>query len=108
MRWRAIAAAPRAPGASVGDSSSTVASPRAAPTSGEAARSRAMLRSDRFEKGGSGGRHAAADDDSLDAERQDERSDRSGQVVGHSVGDLDRDLVAGRAGAEDSAALECG
>ena len=42
MRWRANAAAPRAPGASVGDSSSTVASPRAARTSGEAARSRAM------------------------------------------------------------------
>ena len=60
-----------------------------------------MLRLDRFEKGGSGGRHAAADDDSLDAEGQDERSDRSGQVVGHSVGDLDRDLVAGRTGAED-------
>ena len=30
MRRRAIAAAPRAPGASVGDSSSTVASPKAA------------------------------------------------------------------------------
>ncbi len=42
MRWRAIAAAPRAPGASVGDSSSTVASPSAARTRGEAARSRAM------------------------------------------------------------------
>ncbi len=42
MRRRAIAATPRAPGASVGDSSSTVASPRAACTSGEAARSRAI------------------------------------------------------------------
>ena len=58
-------------------------------------------RSDGFEKGGSGGRDAAADDDARDAEGQDERSDRSGQVVGYSVGDLDRHLVAGRAGAED-------
>ena len=58
-------------------------------------------RLDRFEQGRSSGRHAAADDDPLDAEGQDERSDRSGEVVGHSVGDLDRDLIAGRTGAED-------
>ena len=59
------------------------------------------VRSDRFEKSGSGGRHAAADDDPLDAEGQGERSDRSRQVVGHAVGDLERDLVARGAGAED-------
>ena len=58
-------------------------------------------RSYRFEQGGSSGRHAAADDDPFDAEGQDERSDRSGEVVGHSVRDLDRDLIAGRTGAED-------
>ena len=96
MRWRAIAAAPRAPGASVGDSSSTVASPRAACDEWRGRAFAGDARSDRFEQGRSGGRHAAADDDSLDAEGQDERSDRSGQVVGHSVDDLDRDLVAGR------------
>ena len=108
IRWRAIAAAPRAPGASVGDSSSTVASPRAASTSGEAAHSRAMLRPDGFEKGGSGRGHAAADDDSPDAERQGERSNRPGQVGGDPVDDLDRDLVAGRLARKTSAALACG
>src|SRR6188508_829845 len=58
-------------------------------------------RSDGFEKGRSGRRHAAADDDALDARGQGERSDGSGQVVGHSAGDLERDLVAGRSGAKD-------
>ena len=101
MRRRAIAAAPRAPGASVGDSSSTR---RIAQGGLDQWRVRAFAgdaRSDGFEKGGSGGRDAAADDDALDAEGQGERSDRSGQVVGHPVGDLDRDLVAGGTGAED-------
>ena len=65
-------------------------------------------RLDRFEQGRSSGRHAAADDDPFDAEGQDERSDRSGEVIGHSVGDLDRDLVAGRSGAEDICGLRMG
>ena len=85
-----------------------VASPRAAWTSGEAAHSRSDARSDGFEKGRSGGRHAAADDDALDAEGQGERSDGSGQVVGHPVGDLERDLVAGRSGAEDISGTRMG
>ena len=94
MRWRAIAAAPRAPGASVGDSSSMVASPRAAWTRGESAHSRAM-RVGSVREGRPGGGDAAADDDAPDAEGQGERSDRPGEVVGHAVDDLDRDLVAG-------------
>ena len=95
MRWRAIAAAPRAPGASVGDSSSTVASPRAASTSGEAARSRAMLDWMDSRRAGPAAATPPPMTIALDAEGQDERSDRPGQVVGHSVGDLDRDLIAG-------------
>ena len=91
MRRRAIAAAPRAPGASVGDSSSTLASPRAACDQWRGRAFAGDARSDGFEKGGAGGRNAATDDDAPDAEGQGERSDRSGQVVGHPVGDLDRD-----------------
>ena len=103
MRWRAIAAAPRAPGASLGDSSSTLASPRAACDQWRVRAFAGDARPDRFEKSGSGGRHAATDDDALDAEGQGERADRPGQVVGHAVGDLERDLVAGRRRAEDIA-----
>jgi hypothetical protein len=58
-------------------------------------------RLDRFEQGGSGGRHTAADNHASHAQRQGERSDRPGQMVGDAVGDLDRHDVARGAGPED-------
>ena len=103
MRWRAIAAAPRAPGASRGRQQLDAGIAQGGLDQWRVRAFAEDARPDGFEKSGSGGRHAATDDDALDPEGQGERADRPGQVVGHAVGDLERDLVAGRRRAEDIA-----
>ena len=91
--------APRAPGASVGESSSTVASPRAAWTSGEAARSRASCARMGSRRAGP----AAATPPPMTTRLTPsvrESDDGSGEVDGHALGDLDGHRVADGSGAE--------
>ena len=60
------------------------------------ARSRAMRARMGSSRAGPAAGDAATDDDAADAERQGERSDRPREVLGHPVGDLDRERVAAR------------
>jgi len=65
-------------------------------------------RLDGFEKGRSGGGDAATDDDAADAQRQSERPDGPGEVIGDAICDLDGYLVAGGPGSEDISRARAG